>query len=128
MSFSDAEEAVLTWEPVDTLGDIDTTDEWAAFQRQKYIAEDFRKLYERISDLKNNVSPWVEKKVSGVDALDEQAAGDQEEFQALYVRLSESYQAVKQSSQELLAEERSHVTEAIKDIEVSAAKLDSKDM
>jgi hypothetical protein len=124
MSFSDAEEAVLTWEPVDTLGDVDTTDEWAAFQRQKYIGEDFRKLYERISDLKNNVTPWVEKKVSGVDALDEQAAGDQEEFQALYVRLSESYQAVKQSSQELLAEERSHVTEAIKDIEVSAAKLE----
>ena len=38
--------------------------------------------------------------------------------------MGESYQAVKQNSQDILTDERSHATEAIKDIEVLGAKLE----
>jgi len=125
MSFSDAEDAILTWEPIGTLGGKeDQSDLWAALQKQKYIAEDFRHLYEKIMDLQNEVRPWVETKVRGVEALNEQASENQQEFQDLYYRMSESYRAVKQSSQDILGDERSHVTEALKDIEVLGAKLE----
>jgi len=40
-----------------------------------------------------------ESKVDSVDALDDQAAHDQEGFQTLYYQLSESYQDIKQNSQ-----------------------------
>jgi hypothetical protein len=125
MSFSDAEDAVLGWEPVGVLSDDgDKSDTWAALQKQKYLAEDFKTLYEKVSDLQDHIGPWVESKVDSVDSLDDQAAHDQEGFQTLYYQLSESYQAIKLNSQDILADERSHVMETIKDIEVLAAKLE----
>lgn len=125
MSFTDAEDAVLGWEPVGTLyDDEDKSDTWAALQKQKYLAEDFKTLYEKVSDLQDRIGPWVERKVDSVDALDDQAAQDQEGFQTLYYQLSESYQAIKQNSRDILADERSHVMETIKDIEVLGAKLE----
>ena len=125
MSFGDAEEAVLGWEPVGLLQDDgDKSDTWAALQKQKYLAEDFRVLYEKVSDLQDRIGPWVERKVDSVDVLDDQAAQDQEGFRTLYYQLSESHQAIKQNSQDILADERSHVMETIKDIEVLGAKLE----
>ena len=125
MSFTDAEDTVLGWEPVGVLEDDgDKHDTWTALQKQKYIAEDFRILYEKVSDLQDRIGPWVERKVDSVDALDDQAAQDQEGFQTLYYQLSESYQAIKLNSHDILADERSHVMETIKDIEVLGAKLE----
>jgi len=66
----------------------------------------------------------VETKVEAVEGLDTKAAQDGEGFQTLYYQLSESYQAVKQNCQDILGDERSHVTEAVKDIEVLGAKLE----
>lgn len=124
MSFTDAEDAVLGWEPIGAVDDGDETDTWTALQKQKYISEDFKHLYEKVINLQDEIAPWVGKKVDDIDALDEQAAGDIEGFQTLYYQQTESYQAVNQNSQDILSDERSHVTEAIKDIEVLEAKLE----
>lgn len=125
MSFSYTEEAVLSWEDIDLISDDgNDTDAWTALQKQRYLAEDFKRLYGRISALQNHISTWVERKVDTIEDLDNQASRDQDEFQTLYYQLSEAYQSVKQSSQDILSEERSHVTEAIKDIEVLGAKLE----
>ena len=125
MSFSDAQDAVLGWEPVGTIyDDGDKSDTWTALQKQKHIAEDFKSLYEKVSYLQDRIGPWVERKVDSIDALDDQAAHDQEGFQTLYYQLSESYQAIKQNSQDILADERSHVMETVKDVEVLGAKLE----
>jgi hypothetical protein len=125
MSFSDAEEAVLGWDPIFAADEAeDLADNWAVLQKQNYRAEDFKHLYEKVSDLQDYVGPWVKEMVASVDLLDDQAARDQEGFQTLYFQLSESYQAVKQRSQEILGDERSHVVEATKDIEVLGAKLE----
>ena len=125
MSFSDAEEAILAWKTIGALvDDGDPPDSWAALQKQKYISEDLKHLYEKVADLKDAVSPWVNSKIESIEALDEQAARDQEQFHTLYYQLSDTYQAVKQSSQDILGEERSRVMEALKDIEVLGAKLE----
>jgi hypothetical protein len=125
MSFTDAEDAVLGWEPIGAVSDDGSEkDMWVALQKQKCIAEDFRRLYEKIIDLQDEIAPWVSKKLDDVDALDEQAARDIETFQTRYYQQTESYQAVKQNSQDILGDERSHVMEAIKDIEVLGAKLE----
>jgi chromosome segregation ATPase len=75
-------------------------------------------------DLQEEIAPWVSKRVRSIDELDEQAARDQEGFQTLYYQLTEHYQSVQQNSQDILEDERSHVMEAIKDIEVLGAKLE----
>ena len=125
MSFTDAEDAVLGWEPIGAVSDDGfENDSWAALQKQNYIAEDFRHMYEKIIDLQDEIAPWVGRKVDDVDALDEQAARDIEGLQTLYYQHTESYQAVKQNSQDILGDERSHVMETIKDIDVLGAKLE----
>ncbi|KAG9235435.1 hypothetical protein BJ875DRAFT_459168 [Amylocarpus encephaloides] len=125
MSFSDAEEAVLTWKPVTNLeDDPEDDDSWAALQKQRYMSDDIKHLYEKISNLREEIVPWVEKKVVDVERLDEQASRDQEQFRTLYYQLTESYQAIKQNSQDLIEEERSQVMEAVKDIEMLGSKLE----
>lgn len=125
VSFSDAEEAVLSWQDVvQVADDIEDSDDWTALQKQRYLTEDFRRLYGHISCLQKQVGTWVEKKVDSVEDLDNQATRDQDEIQRIYYQFSEAYQTVKQSSQDLLSEERSHVMEAVKEIEVLGAKLE----
>jgi hypothetical protein len=125
MSFSEVEEAVLSWDPIGAIGDDgDESDTWPSLKRQLLIAQDFKRLYESISNLQDDIGPWVERKVDSVEELDDQAARDQEGFQTLYYQLTEQYQALKQNSQDILGDERSHVAETIKDIEVLGAKLE----
>jgi hypothetical protein len=125
MSFTDAEDAILGWEPIGAVSDDGSeNDTWAALQNQNYIADDVRHLYEKIIELQEEIAPWASKKVDDVDALDELALHDIEAFQTLYYQQTESYQAVKQNSQDILGDERSHVMEAIKDVEVLGAKLE----
>ena len=125
MSFTDAEDVILGWEPVGAIADDgEDADTWTALQRQEMLSTDYKNLFEKIVDLQDKIRPWVEQKVEGIEKLDEQASTDQEQFQTLYYQLTEQYQAVKQSSQDVLGDERSHVMEAIKDIEVLGAKLE----
>lgn len=126
MSFTDAEEAILDWEPVDynDEDDIDESDTWAALQKQKCIAGSLRNLYEKIVDIQDEIGPWVERKVVDISKLDEQAAGDQEELQALFYQLTDQHQAVKQNAQDILGAQRTEAMEAVKDVEVLAAKLE----
>jgi hypothetical protein len=125
MSFSDAEEAVLTWESVGELDDAaEDGDNWAVLQKQRFIAEDFRHLYEKVSFLRNEIVPWVESKVASVEALDEQAVGEQEHFQTLCYQLGESHQATRATHREILTGERSHIMDALKDVEMLGAKLE----
>lgn len=123
MSFSYAEEAILDWVPISTDA-RDDSDLMTALLRQKAITESYKQIFEKISELRGRVGPWVDQQIEGIDALDDQAARDQEGIQSLYFQLSESYQAVKQSSQDVLGDERAHVTETIKDIELLGARLE----
>ncbi|PBP24274.1 Sin3 complex subunit [Diplocarpon rosae] len=125
MSFADAEDAVLGWEPIGTMPDDgDGSDNWAALRKQELYASDYKNLFQKINHLQVEIGPWVESKVSAIEKLDEQAATDHEQMQTLYYQLMEQYQSVKQSSQDVLGDERSHVLEAFKDIEVLGAKLE----
>jgi len=125
MSYSEAEEAVITWEPIGAIDDEpDELDAWAALQRQRYLSDGLKHLFEKVIDIEDHVGPWAVRRVDSIEALDDQAGRDQESFQALLYQLSESYQAVKQASRDILGDERSHVMEAIKDVEVLGAKLE----
>lgn len=123
MSFSDAEDAVLGWEPIVTMQSNEASP-WAGLQIQKYMSETFKQLFEKVSVLQDSTGPWVESQVNDVDSLDVQAERDLEMLQTRLHQLDESHQAMKHSSRDILGEERSHVTEMVKDIEVLGAKLE----
>jgi ribosomal protein S15P/S13E len=125
MSASEAEEAILSWEPIGAIDDHpDELDAWAALQRQKYLSDDLKHLFEKVVDIQDRVGPWTERKIDNVEALDEQAGRDQEGFGTLLYQLSASYQAVQQDSQDIIGDERSHMMEKLKDVDVLGAKLE----
>ena len=122
VSFGDAEEAVLTWEEIAVvLEDTTTLGSLQALQQQAELA---RRLYETILLIKQNVEPWVDGKITDIEAIDDKYAQQCEDIQALYYQLTDSYQRVKHSAQETIAENRARVTEAIKDVEVLVARLE----
>lgn len=125
MSFSVVEEVVLSWDNIGQIVDCDeTADNRALMQTQMSLAEDLKRLFSHVSRLEQDLGRWVEAKVKCVDDIDVQASRDQEELQTLYYQLNQAYESVKQSSEGLLSEERSHMTEAIKDIEALGAKVE----
>ena len=125
MSSSGADDAVLDWDPIGTISDDgDERDTWDALQKHQFLSDDIKHLYEKVSDLQDHIGPWVESQVDSVETLDDKSAQDQEDVQMLYYRLNEAYQAIKGNSQDIMAYEKSHVTEAIKDIEILGAKLE----
>ncbi|TPX09512.1 uncharacterized protein E0L32_009255 [Thyridium curvatum] len=128
MSFSCAEEAVLGWEDILDLEEESPSDAThggpLALAHHLSRVEAAQSLYERLLGLKQTLGPWVGDKVQCLEALDQDYAAQQEELQQLYYRLAEAYRRVKDSSQEMVAGERAHVTEAVKDVEVLAAKLE----
>ncbi|KAJ4271489.1 hypothetical protein NW762_000192 [Fusarium torreyae] len=119
MSFGDAEEAVLEW---DQLIDVtDATGDLASIEAFNDLAQHFSN---RMEEMKNGIEPWVTEKLNAVELLDDRYAKDKEELHALYYQLNEACQRMRISSHELLAEERSHLTEGLKEVEVLVARLD----
>ncbi|KAF4971801.1 hypothetical protein FSARC_1494 [Fusarium sarcochroum] len=119
MSFGDAEEAVFEW---DQLIDVtDATGDLASIEAFNDLAQHFNKQME---EMKDKIEPWVTEKLSAVELLDDRYAKDKEELHALYYQLNEACQRMRISSHELLAEERSHLTEGLKEVEVLVARLD----
>ncbi|KAH7156382.1 hypothetical protein EDB81DRAFT_388730 [Dactylonectria macrodidyma] len=119
MSFGDAEDAVLTWTPI-----IDITDPTTDLASLEAYAEIARYLNEHIDGIKTDIEPWVSEKLKVVELLDERYGRDREELQALYEQLNEACQRLRVSADEVLSEERAHLTEGLKEVEVLIAKLD----
>ncbi|EEU48109.1 uncharacterized protein NECHADRAFT_75355 [Fusarium vanettenii 77-13-4] len=119
MSFSDAEEAVLAWE--DIIDITDTTGDFANLEAFNDLAQFFSR---QMDEIKEGIEPWVTEKLKAVELLDDRYAKDKDELHALYYQLNEACQRMRISSHELLAEERSHLTEGLKEVEVLVARLD----
>lgn len=125
LSFSEAEDALLRWDAIVDLEDeVDTLDTFSALQQQHASAELALSLYASIASLQLEITPWVSSKLSGVEALDDAYARQQESLQTVYYQLSDAYQRLKVGSSEMLAEERAQLAEAVKDVEVLVAKLE----
>ncbi|KAM6537567.1 hypothetical protein FALCPG4_003482 [Fusarium falciforme] len=119
MSFSDAEEAVLGWD--DIIDITDTTGDFTNLEAFNDLAQFFSR---QMDEIKEGIEPWVTEKLKAVELLDDRYAKDKDELHALYYQLNEACQRMRISSHELLAEERSHLTEGLKEVEVLVARLD----
>ena len=125
LSFSEAEEAVLTWNDiVDVRDQPNPVDATVSLQELKSTAEISQSLYDKIVKLQLGISPWVSAKLSAVESLDNAYGRQRDDLQNVYYQLADVYQQLKSGSDELVAEERAHLTEAVKDVEMLVAKLE----
>lgn len=119
ISFSDAEEAILTWEEVIDI--TETADYLACMEAHAGAASHLNHLIEEIV---TSVGPWARDKVKAVESLNDRYGRDKAELQGLYHRLDEACQRVRYNADELLSEQRENLTESVKEIEVLVARLD----
>lgn len=124
LSFSEAEEAVLRWEELVVLDEDGHFDPDADLGDPASLAEIASSLYYSILGIEQGIEPWVDQKISAIEQLNQIYSKQQDELQAIYYQRNDAYQQAKQESQEVIAEERSHFTEVLKEIETWVQKLE----
>ncbi|KAH7027661.1 uncharacterized protein B0I36DRAFT_246901 [Microdochium trichocladiopsis] len=112
MSFGDAEQAVLRWEPVISLVKTSPSGIETPSSEQLGLGEIAAALYNEIRHTKTSIEPWVIKKIGAVQDMENHYSEQAEELEALYLQQSDAFRQAKHDSQALLAQERSHLTEA----------------
>ena len=88
------------------------------------LAMEGRVMGQRLDSLMTRETTWVEEKVNIIESYDEQASRDQSTADIVYHQKYEEYNALHNASDDLLTEERTHLTEVIKDVETLSAKLE----
>ncbi|KAI9719432.1 MAG: hypothetical protein M1812_003503 [Candelaria pacifica] len=120
LSFSIAEDAVLTWENIG--GDNQNITTYST--DQSYVSDEAKRLREQIRMVEAQCCAWVQAKIRNVETMDAKGSKDQEELNTLYHQRLREYDDIRTTSIDLLAEERSHLTEAVEDVKVQGAMLD----
>lgn len=124
LSFSEAEDAILRWEELVNLDEDDPANMAADMGEQASLAEIASKLYRSIFGIEQGIGPWVDQKIGAIEDLNDTYSRQQDELQAIYYQRNDAYQRAKQESQEVILEERSHLTEMLKEIETWVQKLE----
>lgn len=125
LSFSAAEEVILTWEGVGQ----DAEEKPGAALEEAVAQEGTRgaetQLFgSRILELNQSTLPWVVRQVDAVDGLNQILYERHEEVNALYHDRLGAYQKVRERSSDLLTEEHSFLMDNTKRVELLGAKLD----
>ena len=108
----------------DEHSDEATEDPYQALVSEKSKGYELENLAERLSVLRAGVGAWVQHKVSDIEELDIQAGRDQEELDIMYHQKSEEYHTLRGATEDLTAEEKGSLTEAVKEIDILDAKLE----
>lgn len=88
------------------------------------LAVEGRVMGQRLESLKVREAAWVEKKVGQVESYDKQANKDQSMADMVYHQKNDEFESLHSACDDLLAEERTNLTEAIKDVETLGNKLE----
>ena len=121
LSFSVAEDAILCWEEPLVLADAPTANDLPGLRSQAELAYH---LYSRIQLVQETLGSWTTHRLSDIQALDHTLDAQQAELQRLHGAAEEAYQRARRGGGELVAEERARLAEAVRDVELLAAKLE----
>ena len=95
-----------------------------ALADEKTLALDARLMFEGLRHLKSRIVPCIEAQIKELAKLDDQATRDQEYVDELYNQKLEEHNELHNASNDLISEERIHMTEALKDLETLGSKFE----
>ncbi|KAF2732689.1 hypothetical protein EJ04DRAFT_469761, partial [Polyplosphaeria fusca] len=132
MSFSIAEESILTWPslilpPTDLDADADTdapTNIQATHSTNLLLTEEAKRLHTRLCALRALDAHWVSSRLSAISSLDRQADADTQDLEQMYFPRLETYHALREDAHEITASARHQLLEGIRDLETLGAKLE----
>jgi hypothetical protein len=126
LSFSIAEESVLNWPPLTavTPEDEQIEDLRTKLAAQKLLAEDAKRLQQKLAWLTNVDAQWTSTSLEDITNLDAQADADIQELESLYYPRLDTYQSLREDAHEIISRERLQLQESIRDLETLGAKLE----
>jgi len=126
LSFSIAEESILTWNPITEHTDFkqEVLLPKSKVPIQAMTSEELKRLAQKLSDLETVDSAWVDRQIREIQGLNKQADYDQQEIDQIFYPRLEEYHSLQEDSKTLLDTERSQLTDALKEVEVLGAKLE----
>ena len=95
-----------------------------ALSFEKSLAVEGRVMGDRLTSLKTWETSWVEDKVSQIEKYDKQASEQQAKLDLAYHQKLDEYTNLHGVLDDLLVEDRTTLTESLKDMEVLDAKLE----
>ncbi|CAI6339755.1 unnamed protein product [Periconia digitata] len=131
LSFSIAEESVLTWNSV-----VSTTDStppppattmarlYAEFASQRVLSEEAKRLYHFLSLVSSQDLAWSQTHLSEVTNLDASADQDAVQLDGLYYPALETYQGLREDAHEIISSNRVQLTEALRELANVGDKLE----
>ena len=125
LSFSLAEESILTWEDiVDSNRDPYAQDTRTQLADENFIAKGYQHLRHLISELQTSTATFTQDQLQTLTAVLEKMSSDTSTLDALYQPHAEHLNTLQTSSDGILRDERERLAEAGKQIEGLAAKLE----
>ncbi|KAI1171775.1 hypothetical protein F4777DRAFT_564260 [Nemania sp. FL0916] len=124
LSFGDAEEAVLRWEEIADFTNAGAAGGNNTVGTHLCQLEVAQAMYLSITDMEQNVEPWVKHKMQAIQATSETYSRQLDELQTIYHESSAVYQRAQHDYQGIVEDHKEHLTEALNRIEGEAAKLE----
>ncbi|KAF2839387.1 hypothetical protein M501DRAFT_933373 [Patellaria atrata CBS 101060] len=127
LSFSIAEESILTWKNIVPASESESslpTDPKKALVNEIVAAELAKQTRDRIVLIQDTLRTWVDSQLSRVKDLENLADQDNETLEQVYQPRLETFRTLSADVQEILEEEKTHLQESITDVENVTAKLE----
>lgn len=130
LSFSIAEESVMTWSPLfpPPSQDYENNNSRETLEAKlaslSYITTTTHQLSQKISSLSHLDAQWTSQNVSSINDLAMQADADIAELEDMYYARFDEYQAMRDDTHEIVARDRLQLQDTIRDLETLGAKLD----
>ncbi|KKA27747.1 hypothetical protein TD95_001265 [Thielaviopsis punctulata] len=119
MSFSAAEDAVLRWEEIAPMFEVQPE------SSQPGCLMELARLFCRdVCNIKQELVPWAEQKILEHGRVEERYRQGHHDLKMMHDHLVEAHKNMALESSEIFAQERSLLTENIKELETMLARLD----
>lgn len=133
LSFSIAEESVLTWQSIVTVEAdeeaVDDTDTSViALGRQQVTfamqSEQLKRLHNRLAVLSATDTSWVKTRLADIKSLDAAADGDIETLESIYYPRLDTYHSLRENTHAAVANNRAQLTASLRELDNVNDKLE----
>ena len=132
LSFSIAEESVLTWQSVvniepdeEPIDDTDTSAVALGRQQVTYAmqSEQLKRLHHRLAVLAATDTTWVKTRLNEIEDLDAAADGDIETLESIYYPRLDTYHSLREDTHAAIANNRAQLTASLRGLDNVNDKL-----
>lgn len=127
LSFSAAEESILTWDPatyVTSNRNMESKLGLKSRYNETLILREIQQVQEKVLRTNYRIGAWVDQQIAQVQELDIDAEKKQQIISEMYQPNVEEFQSLRERAEDILSREKAELQDAVRSVEVLSAKLE----